>query len=117
MLTQVDKVYTEKYEPATKSCHFKDSLNKLNASQREAVETIEGPVMVIAGPGTRKTQILTLRIANILMETDTAPSSILALTFTESGAKAMRERLRLYIGATAYQVPILLSMVCTEVNL
>lgn len=85
---------------------FKDSLNKLNASQREAVETIEGPVMVIAGPGTGKTQILTLRIANILMETDTAPSSILALTFTESGAKAMRERLRLYIGATAYQVPI-----------
>ena len=62
--------------------------------------------MVVAGPGTGKTQILTLRIANILIQTDTAPESILALTFTESGAKAMRERLRRYIGATAYQVPI-----------
>jgi len=62
--------------------------------------------MVIAGPGTGKTQILTLRIANILLQTDTAPESILALTFTESGAKAMRERLHRYIGTRAYQVPI-----------
>lgn len=85
---------------------FAKALKGLNKAQREAVDTIEGPVMVIAGPGTGKTQILTLRIANILLETDTAPSSILALTFTESGAKAMRERLRQYIGATAYQVPI-----------
>jgi DNA helicase II / ATP-dependent DNA helicase PcrA len=85
---------------------FNEALSKLNPAQREAVETIEGPVMVIAGPGTGKTQILTLRIANILLKTDTDPSSILALTFTDSGAKAMRERLRKYIGATAYLVPI-----------
>jgi len=85
---------------------FTTALKGLNQAQREAVNTIEGPVMVIAGPGTGKTQILTLRIANILLQTDTVPSSILALTFTESGAKAMRERLRQYIGATAYQVPI-----------
>ncbi len=90
----------------TDSTNFKAALATLNKAQKEAVLTIEGPVMVIAGPGTGKTQILTLRIANILMETDTAPGSILALTFTESGAKAMRERLRQYIGATAYQVPI-----------
>ncbi len=85
---------------------FKESYDSLNAAQREAVDTIEGPVMVIAGPGTGKTQILTLRIANILLQTDAAPESILALTFTESGAKAMRERLRRYIGARAYRVPI-----------
>lgn len=85
---------------------FKEAYSVLNITQKKAVDTIEGPVMVVAGPGTGKTQILTLRIANILLKTDTQPSSILALTFTESGAKAMRERLRRYIGATAYQVPI-----------
>lgn len=85
---------------------FQAAYQKLNQSQREAVDTIEGPVMVVAGPGTGKTQILTLRIANILLKTDTPPDGILALTFTESGAKAMRERLRAYIGSTAYQVPI-----------
>ena len=85
---------------------FKDAYASLNAAQKEAVDTIEGPVMVIAGPGTGKTQILTLRIANILMKTDTAPEQILALTFTESGQQAMRKRLRLYIGERAYKVPI-----------
>jgi len=85
---------------------FNEAYASLNDAQKEAVDTIEGPVMVIAGPGTGKTQILTLRIANILLQTDTAPESILALTFTESGAKAMRERLRRYIGSRAYQIPI-----------
>lgn len=85
---------------------FNAAYKALNAAQREAVDTIDGPVMVIAGPGTGKTQILTLRIANILLKTDMQPGNILALTFTESGAKAMRERLRTYIGAAAYQVPI-----------
>ncbi len=85
---------------------FNEAYASLNAAQKEAVDTIEGPVMVIAGPGTGKTQILTLRIANILLKTDTAPESILALTFTESGAKAMRERLRRYIGTRAYRVSI-----------
>ncbi|MFT7507042.1 MAG: DNA helicase-2/ATP-dependent DNA helicase PcrA [Acidimicrobiales bacterium] len=85
---------------------FKEAYSQLNTAQKESVDTIEGPVMVIAGPGTGKTQILTLRIANILLKTDVAPESILALTFTESGAKAMRERLRRYIGSRAYQVPI-----------
>jgi len=85
---------------------FTEAYDTLNKEQKDAVDSIDGPVMVVAGPGTGKTQILTLRIANILIQTDTAPESILALTFTESGAKAMRERLRRYIGATAYQVPI-----------
>ncbi|MEZ4195200.1 MAG: ATP-dependent helicase [Candidatus Paceibacterota bacterium] len=89
-----------------KEANFKAELAKLNPEQRQAVETIEGPVMVIAGPGTGKTQILTLRIANILLQTDMQPENILALTFTESGAKAMRERLKRYVGTVAYRVPI-----------
>lgn len=85
---------------------FTEALAGLNPGQRQAVLTIDGPVMVIAGPGTGKTQILTLRIANILKETDTKPEQILALTFTESGVRAMRERLRRFIGSEAYHVPI-----------
>ena len=85
---------------------FNEAYASLNAAQKEAVDTIEGPVMVIAGPGTGKTQILALRIANILLKTDTQPENILALTFTESGAKAMRTRLLVYIGSAAYRVAI-----------
>lgn len=85
---------------------FQKAYGRLNNEQRHAVDAIEGPVMVIAGPGTGKTQILTLRIANILLQTDTRPENILALTFTNAGVRAMRNRLRSFIGATAYQVPI-----------
>ncbi|KKT87177.1 MAG: UvrD/REP helicase, partial [Microgenomates group bacterium GW2011_GWA1_Microgenomates_45_10] len=60
---------------------FAQAYKQLNKQQRLAVDSIEGPVMVIAGPGTGKTQILTLRIANILQKTDTPPGGILALTF------------------------------------
>lgn len=85
---------------------FKKAYKKLNPKQKEAVDTIDGPVMVIAGPGTGKTTILTLRIANILKETDTPPSGILSLTFTEAGAKAMKMKLRELIGDRALEVPI-----------
>ncbi|MFA6006330.1 MAG: ATP-dependent DNA helicase [Candidatus Paceibacterota bacterium] len=85
---------------------FTEIYKKLNKAQRSAVDNIEGPVMVVAGPGTGKTQILTLRIANILKKTDTAPEQILALTFTDAGVTAMRERLVSIIGVTAYRVPI-----------
>lgn len=85
---------------------FQEAYDLLNSAQREAVDTVAGPVMVIAGPGTGKTQILTLRIVNILRLTDTAPEQILALTFTESGVKAMRQRLVRYLGSTAYRVSI-----------
>jgi len=93
-------------ESKERGAAFKEAYASLNAAQKEAVDSIDGPVMVVAGPGTGKTQILTLRIANILLKTDTTPDSILALTFTESGAKAMRDRLRQYIGSEAYRVPI-----------
>lgn len=85
---------------------FKTEYTKLNSKQREAVDTIEGPVMVIAGPGTGKTTILTLRIANILLKTDTPPSGILALTFTDAGVKAMRTKLKEIIGERSLEVPI-----------
>jgi len=85
---------------------FKKTVEDLNTEQRNAVETVDGPVMVNAGPGTGKTQILTLRIGNILLKTDTQPENILALTFTNSGVYAMRDRLRTYIGDPAYRVNI-----------
>ena len=85
---------------------FYEKLAGLNPAQRLAVNTTEGPVMVVAGPGTGKTQVLVLRIANILDKTDTDPSSILCLTFTRSGVTAMQNRLEEYIGSTARNVTI-----------
>lgn len=86
--------------------NFLKEYKRLNDGQKRAVDTIEGPVMVNAGPGTGKTQILTLRIGNILKQTDIGPENILALTFTNSGVFAMRDRLRSYIGDLAYRVNI-----------
>jgi len=83
---------------------FEDAYQKLNEAQREAVDTIEGPVMVIAGPGTGKTQILASRIGKILLETDAQPQNILCLTFTDAGVVAMRERLIRFIGSDAYKI-------------
>ncbi len=84
-----------------------DAIYKdLNQAQKQAVDTIEGPVMVIAGPGTGKTQILGARIGKILLETDTAPDNILCLTYTDAGAIAMRKRLVSFIGTSAYKVNI-----------
>lgn len=85
---------------------FKEEYKKLNPEQKEAVDAIEGPVLVVAGPGTGKTQILTLRIANIILKTDTAPSAILALTFTEAAAANMKKRLVSVIGSRGYYVSI-----------
>lgn len=88
------------------STTFDRLYSQLNNRQKEAVDAIEGPVMVVAGPGTGKTQILTLRIANIRRLTDTPPDAILALTFTESGVASMRKRLTEIIGNDAYRVCI-----------
>lgn len=85
---------------------FQDAYTKLNSRQKEAVDAIEGPVMVIAGPGTGKTQILSLRITNILKKTDTKADGVLCLTFTNSGVSAMRKRLHSYIGGEASKIAI-----------
>jgi len=88
------------------SPQFQDSYKKLNPQQKEAVDTVEGPVMVIAGPGTGKTQILTLRIANILLKTQINPENILALTFSEAASFEMRLRLSQIIGTAAFRADI-----------
>ncbi len=85
---------------------FRETFDQLNEQQKLAVNTIEGPVMVIAGPGTGKTQILSARIGKILLETDAAPENILCLTYTEAGVVAMRKRLLSFIGPDAYKVRI-----------
>ena len=85
---------------------FLDQYAGLNERQRKAVDTIEGPVMVIAGPGTGKTQILASRIGKILLDTDVTPDNILCLTYTDAGVVAMRKRLLNFIGPDAYKVNI-----------
>jgi len=85
---------------------FEKLYTKLNPQQKEAVDAIEGPLMVVAGPGSGKTEILSMRVANILRNVDLFASNILCLTFTESAAFNMRERLRGLIGKEAYRVAI-----------
>ncbi len=78
----------------------------LNSKQKEAVEYLEGPLLVLAGPGTGKTQLLSEKVAYILKNTDTNPENILCLTFTETGASNMRERLKSIIGKDGLKVNI-----------
>src|SRR5687768_11562921 len=85
---------------------FDTRYRALNAAQKQAVDTTDGPLMVVAGPGTGKTELLSMRVANILRVADVLPQNILCLTYTESGAFAMRERLAGLIGADAYKVAI-----------
>ena len=86
--------------------NFEEAYTRLNDEQKRAVDKIHGPVMVIAGPGTGKTEVLTVRVANILKKTKTPPEKVLALTFTESGVVAMRRRLTELIQGDAYRVAI-----------
>src|SRR6478672_3354469 len=86
---------------------FKQEYQRLNEQQRKAVDQIEGPVMVIAGPGTGKTQILSARIGRILLsDALIEPHNILCLTYTDAGVVAMRRRLAQFIGPDAYKVNI-----------
>lgn len=87
------KIYLEEYE-------------KLNTQQKRAVETVEGPVMVIAGPGTGKTQILSRRVANIMINHYTNPEEIVCLTYTEAGASEMLDRLEGLIGEEGRKVRV-----------
>jgi len=85
---------------------FNEAFENLNEEQKKAVLHIDGPLFVLAGPGTGKTQILALRIGHILRHTDTQPHNILCLTYTDAGTIAMRKRLIDFIGSTAYNVHI-----------
>lgn len=86
--------------------NFEYEYSRLNSSQKLAVDQIEGPVLVVAGPGTGKTQLLSLRVANILRKTDANADNILCLTFTEAAAQNMRDRLIRLMGTDAHHVRV-----------
>jgi DNA helicase-2/ATP-dependent DNA helicase PcrA len=85
---------------------FEERYKKLNKEQKRAVDETEGPVLVVAGPGSGKTELLSLRVGNILKKGQVSPHNILCLTFTDNGAINMRERLASLIGGDAYRVSI-----------
>ncbi len=85
---------------------FEERYEKLNKEQKQAVDHTEGPLLVVAGPGSGKTELLSLRVGNILKKGIVSPHNILCLTFTDNGATNMRERLASLIGGDAYRVSI-----------
>lgn len=85
---------------------FDQLYAKLNSAQQQAVDVTEGAVLVLAGPGTGKTQLLSARILKLLKDTDISPENILCLTFTENAATNMRDRLSQFIGEEADRLAI-----------
>lgn len=98
---QIQHKVREKYQKV-----YQAALERCNPRQRQAADQIHGPVMVIAGPGTGKTQILAVRIGRILQETDTQAHNILCLTYTDAATISMRNRLVKIIGPDAHRIHI-----------
>lgn len=81
-------------------------LKRLNENQREAVYHLDGPLLVLAGPGTGKTELLAIRAANIMIEREVGPENILCLTFSRDGTENMRTRLTSFIGEEADRITV-----------
>lgn len=96
--------------PNQETSMFEQSYNRLNAQQKQAVDqfaTQGGPIMVMAGPGTGKTQVLATTVAQILKKQDILPQNILALTFTDAASQNMRDRIVKLIGTEGFYVNIM----------
>jgi len=86
--------------------NFEKGYENLNPNQKQAVDTINGPLCVLANAGSGKSTVVALRTCNILQKTDMKPSNILCLTFSNAGVNSMKEKLRSLMGEAADQVKV-----------